>query len=281
MENFVASIRRPLNLYSVFGYLMPGFFLTTLLIIDYDVSSILRLKDQDVAISVETIRCLDLKMHYVLELFATGTLDDFKFIPFLIFLFFCYLLGHLISAFSSFLLERIYVQYFLIFPSKGLLTPRDPGFIAKKWWKQWPWKSIRQWYARPFDKSFIDKIDKTVEEKFGGRTPRNQYYWLIYAYLITARPYLAPRIHHFVNLYGFSRNICGSFIIYIIFRISFLWWYSVGLLDSYVFTILFYFALAAGVMFWNYLKLFKRQAVDMYCLFVAVDSDQENPMFGG
>ena len=43
MEVSTRSISQSLNLYAVFGYLLPGFFLATLYIVDFDVSLILRL----------------------------------------------------------------------------------------------------------------------------------------------------------------------------------------------------------------------------------------------
>jgi hypothetical protein len=95
MENISSQIRQPLNMYSIFGYLLPGFFLTTLVVIDYDISAILRLHDKPSPIKLESIKGLDLKANYIMDFFSSGTLSDFKFIPFILFLLFCYLIGHI------------------------------------------------------------------------------------------------------------------------------------------------------------------------------------------
>ena len=107
MERFESYINQSLSLYSIFGYLLPGFFLTTLFVIDYDLAAILRIMNNNEEIKLSLIRNLDLKIYYVLDFFSTGTLSDFKFIPFLLFIFFCYLIGHVISAFASLLIERL------------------------------------------------------------------------------------------------------------------------------------------------------------------------------
>jgi hypothetical protein len=102
MEISTKSIGQSLNLYTIFGYLLPGFLLPCLLIVDYDFCMVIRDFQKKHKMTLENLNLLDLKVDYILNFFSTGTMSDFKFIPFLIFIFFCYLLGHLVSAFSSF-----------------------------------------------------------------------------------------------------------------------------------------------------------------------------------
>jgi hypothetical protein len=269
MEAYTSHIREPLNLYSVFGYLLPGFFLASLFVIDYDLSSILRLNASQEFISLADIKTLDLKVNYILSFFSTGTLSDFKFIPFLVFLLFCYLLGHLISAFSSFFIERALVKWTMGFPAKVLVSEKQ----------NFKWYSLFVNYRRPFNNNMLSNINDAVKATFKSDINKEDYYWLLYSYIITSRPYLAPRVHHFVNLYGFSRNVCATFILYILFRISFLNIIAGSKIDWAVWSVLVLFFVAAGFMFWNYLKLFKRQALDTYFLFLSVHNDKENILF--
>lgn len=269
MESISNQIRQPLNMYSIFGYLLPGFFLTTLLVVDYDISAILRLHDKPNPIKLETIKALDLKVNYILDFFSSGTLSDFKFIPFVLFLLFCYLIGHIISAFSSFFIERFIVKIIMGFPSTILVKDSQivkcPIFFGN--------------YRRPLKLEMLNEIKEEVKKTFGFEVNKEDYYWLMYSFIITSRPYLTPRVHHFVNLYGFSRNITATFIIYILLRISFLSWIANSSIDWAVYSVMTLFFIAACFMFWNYLKLFKRQAVDIYYLFLSVQHDKNNIIF--
>lgn len=269
MESITNYFKQSLNLYSIFGYLLPGFFLTTLLVVDYDLSAILRLHNNNASVKLETIKGLDLKLNYILDFFSSGTLSDFKFIPFLLFLLFCYLLGHIVSAFSSFVIERILVKWTMGFPS-NILVKGD---------KKVKYPKLLGNYRRPLKKQMLKEIRDEVKDTFGYNVNREDYYWLLYSYIITTRPYLAPRVHHFVNLYGFSRNVTATFILYITLRITFLNWIANSSLDWAVWAVMVLFAIAALFLFLNYLKLFKRQAIDIYYLFLSIRNDKENILF--
>lgn len=270
MDNFTSHIRQPLNLYSVFGYLLPGFFLVSLYIVDMDVSVVLSKIWSGEQVSFDALKSEELQIEFILKYFSTGTLQDFKFIPFLIFLLFCYLIGHIVSAFSSFFLEKLFVKEVWGFPSSILVSGREP---------KCPWFFGN--YRRPLKSQMLARIKAAVKETFDYDVNKEDYYWLLYSYIITSRPYLAPRVHHFVNLYGFSRNMAATFVLYILFRIMVLNW-VVGLeISKSTWAVLTIYFSCAGFMFWNYLKLFKRQAVDVYYLFLSIRHDDDNILFKG
>ena len=120
----------------------------------------------------------------------------------------------------------------------------------------------------------LKEIKREIKKTFGFKVATKDYYWLMYSFIITKRPYLAPRVHHFVNLYGFSRNMSATFIIYISLRLTFLRFIANSTIDWAVWTVMTLFAISAMFMFWNYLKLFKRQAIDIYFLFLAIQNDK-------
>lgn len=243
MDNLTSSQ----NLYTIFGYLFPGFLLVTLFVIDVDLNSFLNNKNEE------------LKIESILNFFSQGTMSDFKIIPFFIFMFFCYLMGHIISAISSIIIERIIVKNMLGYPSENLLKECN-----KKEYLD---------FKKPFSKSFIKKLKQKIESKFNVKD-ENEYYWLCYTSILNEKPHLTNRIQHFVNLYGFSRNITAAFFIYVFLRISILTWCINIDFDKYTLLINFIFVFCGILMFWNYLKLFKRQAVDIYITFLtSVDKE--------
>lgn len=247
MDNITSSQ----NLYTIFGYLFPGFLLVTLFVIDVDLNSFLNNKSDE------------LKIQSILNFFSQGTMSDFKIIPFFIFMFFCYLLGHIISAISSIIIERFVVKRYLGYPSKNLLIECN--------------KDVFLDFKKPFSPSFIKEIKNKIEGKFKVKD-QNEYYWLCYTSILNEKPHLTNRIQHFVNLYGFSRNITAAFFIYVFLRITILtWWINIDF-DKYTLLINLIFVLCGILMFWNYLKLFKRQAVDIYTTFltsIEIKSNQQ------
>lgn len=265
MELSTKSISQSLNLYSIFGYLLPGFFLTSLVIIDYDFSKIMRFYHNKKSLTLDELSSLNLKVDYILNFFSTGTMSDFKFIPFLIFIFFCYLLGHIISAFSSLFLERFFVQNIMGYPSDILLKENEPKckiFFGR--------------YRKPFNSEMTKNIKKEIGETFNFQVNTDDYYWLCYSYIITVRPYLASRVHHFVNLYGFSRNITAAIFIYLIVRLILLNWILGSKMDAMSWLTWLILLVCGLFMFWNYLKLFKRQALDIYFLFLSIKKDSNS-----
>lgn len=262
MEN--KYLNNSFNLYSIFGYLLPGFFLISLVVIDYDFCSVARSYIENKELKLNVLRNSDLKINFIFDYFNSGDFSDFKFISFIIFMFFCYLLGHIVSAISSFVLERYIVKNLITFPTETLFQNIEPKGLCFKT------------FRKPFTEKIIDKIDESIEVTFGKDIPRSEYYWLCYSYIITSRPYLATRIHHFVNLYGFSRNIVGSIIIYLFFRLFVLNWHLNSDMDSCSWFVFFILLFSAGVMFWNYLKLFKRQTVDTFFLFLSIKNDTDS-----
>lgn len=265
MDYSTKSINQSLNLYSIFGYLLPGFFLSSLIIVDYDFTKAVRFYRLNHKLNFTQLEDLDLKINSVVSFFSTGTMTDFKFIPFLIFLFFCYLLGHLVSAFSSFFLERFLVKNLMGYPSKILLSETNPK-----------WKFLFGNYRRPLKKEMISQLKILVDKTFAYQVHKDDYYWLCYSYIITCKPYLSPRVHHFVNLYGFSRNITGALFIYLLVRLLILGWFLGSMMDYFSWLTWWLFFIAATFMFWNYLKLFKRQAIDIYFLFFSVNNIGNN-----
>ena len=116
-----------------------------------------------------------------------------------------------------------------------------------------------------FRKVFKEMTDKT----FNYNVKYPDYYWLILSYINVKHPYCIKLVKHFVNLSGFARNIAGTFTFYIIIRV-FLFYVFNSKIDIYVCTILSTYLIIVPIMLWTYMKLYKRQAVEMYYMFYSL-----------
>ncbi len=123
-------------------------------------------------------------------------------------------------------------------------------------------------------------IDRTVEEVFNYKPEKSEYYWHCYSFVMTKRPYLATRVHHFINLYGFSRNVSFAILFYVFFRVFVLnFGFGIGM-EKFSIIVSVLFSFSGLMMVWNYTKLFRRHAVDVFILFLSINNDgldtQEN-----
>ena len=279
MKERISNIKQPLGIYDVFGYILPGFFFFALFIIDFDGSKILRnfIKNGTTNNMLEVES--EFKLNYFLDFIYYDSEKGFGIIPFIIFLIFCYLVGHIMASFSSFLSKQI-VRRFLKFPSDNLFpeyeNPQERGAVYKV--LQFVYTKLKLFtrgisalnYKRPFDKNFRKKYKETIDEVLGYEVDRSDYYWLTYSNLCVVRPDLTKRIQHFVNLAGFARNVTGTFLFYLIIRFTLFSWLLDCLLDKAVWIILAGYILTMFVLFWTFLRLYKRQAVDMFYIFYSV-----------
>ena len=90
LEEKAVEVKQSFGLYDLFGYILPGFFFFSLIIIEYDCSKILNyisinhsLKD------IETAK-INYKFHYFLDFIYYNPTSSSGFITFLIFVLFCY-----------------------------------------------------------------------------------------------------------------------------------------------------------------------------------------------
>lgn len=278
-QESLKEIKQPLSMYDLFGYLLPGFFFYTLVVIDFDGSKVLRH-----LLSAKTIDGIDkCGYNYVLEFFMKFIYYDsktgFGLVTFIIFMIFCYLTGHIMASFSSFV-DRHTVRRLLKNPTENLFqvppSQENRGKLYKKLSNVYQWllkisdNFLTLNYKIPFHDALVEQFKKRIDEIYGYSVRRDDYYWLTYAFICARHSYLIRRISHFVNLSGFARNITGTFLFYILLRTLLFGLYFKYEMDESVTIILTVYALAAFVMFWTYLRLHKRQAVDMFYIFLSL-----------
>lgn len=260
MERF-KEIRTSFWFYDFFGYLLPGFFFVCLLIIDYDLSTLMRynVAHSDGLVSLDTEK-VHFKMEYLFGFLTWNSDSDFKFTSVLIMLMFLYVLGHIIAAISSLLIERFLNYGLLKFPSKNLLD----NTRERNWFQ-----CIFHNYTRAFDDDFILKFKSVFEKRFGANIEKKDIFWLCFVDISIQSPSGLSRVSHFVSLYGFSRNIAGSLFIYIILRL--LTSPILGSnMDFFNWGILTCFFICALIMTKNYLKFYYRQCSELFYHFYAL-----------
>lgn len=277
----IRDIKSPFTFYDLFGYLMPGIMFIALWLVEYDVGDLMHyyVNNEHCPSSFDNYTLdfnEDLKIDYVIGFFSWGGSGDFKFIPFFLFLLLTYLMGHVIAAMSSFFIERTLVKRIFGFPSSLLFEEKTVEFNSS-WKNLWGiffriqkfLLLIFQGFVKPFSVNLRTSMQQLIRDRFGESVSTENYFWLCFSDIAKYNPVAYKRVFHFLNLYGFSRNVTMSILLYIFFRVT-----IYGLLGSdlnmYNWLILAGYLGIALIMFWNYLKLFRRQCAEMYFHFYSL-----------
>jgi hypothetical protein len=304
----------PFTVYDLLGYLLPGLFFLTLLVFEYDMGRAMTYylthKLSFAGIEADAARY---KLPYIMRFLSwQQTPTDFKFVPFLLLIVLAYLLGHIISAISSTLIEKLFLSTSLQYPDSNLfhdlVEKRDNSQRAEAWkklhletrvWlKPWLlaiclwswvshawrtfWRKIFPRYCHPLDAAFTTVFKQKIDARFGCQVELRSYYWLCYADIIRHLPTSYQRNQHFVSLYGFARNTCTAFWLYVAFRFLSRWVYGhfgiVYMLTPASKFILWAYVGIGLVLFLSYLKLFRRQTMEMFYAFYALHTDLVVPV---
>lgn len=307
----------PFTVYDVLGYLLPGLFFLTLLVFEYDMGRALTyyLSHNKAFTGIEG-EAMRYKLPYIMRFLSwQQTPTDFKFVPFLLLVVLAYLIGHIISAVSSTLIEKLFLSTSLQYPDSNLfyelVEKRDSPRRVRAWlrlraepmgwktpwhllvcvlgWVSHAWRTMWRFcfprYCHPLDTSFTTAFKQKMDARFGCQVELRSYYWLCYADIIRHLPTSYQRNQHFVSLYGFARNTCTAFWLYVALRYMLRWVYGhFGV--TYVLTPASHFILGTylavgGVLFLSYLKLFRRQTMEMFYAFYALHSDPLVPVAAG
>ncbi len=270
----IRYIKIPFTLYDLFGYLLPGLLFFALFPITYDFSKI-------IDIASEYIRTGNYCERNFLLLQIRDTLSIS---PWLL-LFYCiliaYLVGHVIAALSSLILERIFVEKFLKYPAANMFGIRKyqgwlENFIFKTINRIRGWKHIKKIifsnYRRSYSEDFRESFEKTFKETFDLKVnDQSDIFWLCFSFVGQNCPITFQRASHFLNLYGFTRNLSMMFFLFGITMvilestnsIPIKWW----LISIYLFLGLSFF--------WQYLKFFRRLNDEVYRGFVSFVKTKE------
>ena len=235
-----------------------------LFIIDFDFGAILTFySDHKHSLALLKAGDIHYKMTYLFQFLTWNTASDFKFTTMFMLVMFCYLLGHIIAAISSQVLEKWLNKDILGFPSENLFVKGK-----RHWFKRWFFKS----YTKSFDDQFIDLFIEKFTARFGVINDKKTYFWLCFGEVAKHHPVAYNRVFHFLSLYGFSRNVSACFFIYTIVRLLLLSCTHLQFSQTNLFILIIYFAIGV-IMYKNYLKLYYRQCAELYYHFYTMRTD--------
>lgn len=177
-----------------------------------------------------------------------------------------YIIGQILAAPASWIIERQLVHRVLLRPSVVLLAARELG------WRRWLKRTILQDYYTPLDPGLIARIRTLAAADRGSEVSGDAAFWC--AYPIAKRdPSAHARMDSFLKLYGFSRNLAfvglaGALGIAVVAGIE---WMQAGWSDGVALhgrnTLL---ALLVGIgMLHRYLKFFRLYSVEIFVTYSA------------
>lgn len=181
---------------------------------------------------------------------------------FAILLVIAYTLGHVISGFSSLTLERLFLRHVLHYPTYQMFKDADD---TSKFFK-----FLFPGYFRPYSSAFRIKMKQKFQRKFRV-TPENEHdlFWLCWSSICANHHVAYRRATHFLELYGYSRNMSMVFLLLV--PMSWLAdWRDIT--NGYLWS---FSALATSwLLFVSYAKLMRRLNDEVYRAF-AVSSSTE------
>lgn len=171
------------------------------------------------------------------------------FIDFLVLILFVYILGHIISGLSSLLLEKGILRRGLKYPTNRMFQNGEQPKVSK-------FKDvIFPGYFRAYSEKFQEGFYKKFESKFPGieRDPHDLF-WISFSHISQHHPVAYKRATHFLELYGFSRNISMSFLLIAFLPVIPQW--NDELMTGWILSLIS--VIIAIIMFINYTKLIRR-----------------------
>jgi hypothetical protein len=213
--------------YDIFGYLLPGvLLLLTAVAANARIAAIAKRQ-------IDTATAVHLTLLFIVA----------------------YIVGHAIAAISSRVLERVLLRRLWDYPTTPMFTAGGGKTVGKS----------SDSYLRPYSPDFQRNFDKMFRATFEyGETPIDSYdrFWLSWEYIALHHPTAFRRATHFLELYGFSRNVSMAFLLAAPLAFTPGWlepipqwaWLTATLFLSVVF-------------FANYMKLVRRMTDEIYRAF--------------
>jgi len=242
--NEIKNVKIPFTLYDIFGYLIPGLTFLILLLLSYDIPKAIELIV--LKISEETIT--KTYPFIFIEIVSSIQMSPIFITAFIILV--SYIVGHIIAVFASLIFERFIVEKYLNYPTANLFSGKSPK-----------WNLFFPKYRRSYGNEFIEQFNISFKKQFGiPPEDPNDIFWISFEFVANHCPNAFARSIHFLNLYGFSRNLSMSFLLSSM-TLTIVWFsYDIPLsmlqISIYIFISIF--------LFWNYLKLLRRLNDEVY-----------------
>jgi hypothetical protein len=167
-----------------------------------------------------------------------------------------YTFGHVVSGFSSYLLERLILRHLIGYPTSQMFKSTDnTSRIVKLFFPG---------YFRPYSAAFQDLVRTRMRKLYSAnRGDYHDFFWLAWSHVCANHPVAYYRATHFLELYGFSRNMSMTFLLLVPST-----WFPTwsNLVNGYLWS--FGCLGIATILFLNYTKLLRRLNDEVYRAFV-------------
>lgn len=220
--------------YDVFGYLLPGAVLISVLA----------------------------KANGSVYLLTAPHWESGKYIDYAVLVGIAYTVGHIISAFSSYILERVILRWLFGYPT--ILMFKDES-VVRPWYE----RLVSPGYFRPYSNQFQTKYSELFKKRFGlDRFDQHDNFWLAWSYVAANHPVAYRRATHFLELYGFTRNMSLTFLL-----IGMTTWFPgwTEFMNGYIFSAICF--VSACALFSNYTKLLRRLNDEVFRAFVSIECE--------
>lgn len=180
---------------------------------------------------------------------------------------FAYVVGHIIAAASSLVVERVLLKHTLGWPTQRLFAREAPSHRFAK---------LVLWfvpgYERAYSADFQRLVLRELERQFGAASEDfHDWFWLAWSQVSMSHPAAFRRATHFLELYGFSRNLCMALFLSAFLPLLESW--TNPITPKIVWIVLC--LLGAGLLFANYAKLLRRLNDETFRAFVVVSRPEE------
>jgi len=138
--------------------------------------------------------------------------------------------------------------------------------IVRPWYE----RLISPGYFRSYSNQFQRKFAEVFKKRFGlSDFDQHDYFWLAWSYVAANHAVAYRRATHFLELYGFTRNMSMTFLI-----IGTATWFCgwTNFVNGYVYSAVCF--VSAGALFSNYTKLLRRLNDEVYRAFVSIESER-------
>jgi hypothetical protein len=177
-----------------------------------------------------------------------------------------YVLGHLVAALSSLVLEKLLLRKVLGYPTSRMFP--NPSKPPLGLWRKAGGRVLRFFfpgYFRAYTEQFRAAMDRHFLAAFGfDASDDHDRFWLAWEWVSLHHTVAHRRATHFLDLYGFSRNTSLA-----CFAIAFAPLAPAADCPLAGFPWFLGWGLAALVLFSNYTKLMRRMDDEVYRAFVA------------
>lgn len=168
-----------------------------------------------------------------------------------------YVVGHVIAGLSSLILEKWIVSKGLQWPTAHMFGKGQERGLTK-----WVLPS----YRRPYSEAFQQQFELRFRQILGIESDdAHDRFWLVWSYISLHHPTAYRRGTHFLELYGFSRNMSMAMLLIALYPALPGW---IAPLPSWVWTSML--LLSSAVLFVNYTKLLRRLNDEIYRAFMTV-----------